>query len=277
MSNCSRALRSLTLLVKTTIRRSSPGLSIGPWGHRAGRVLARQPSQQRGKIHDIPWPSTGHVPVAPDTPHQRTSVRPVRADAVGAEGLREEASGPPRNLRRTPRAGRWTDRTAPPADLPCPPGAGRCLAWRAVSARRITVTGGPGVLSMQTITREQAIEKLQSRSGNSSTRITLSVTSRVARASIAMACPSGASTSSSGITGGSPIVVPTSPALNSSGWPTSGSSPGSSCSGRSLSCDTQAIEHDTCCGWDGWDAHTLARYVKEVCGEDVQVGPDGTT
>ena len=47
--------------------------------------------------------------------------------------------------------------------------------------------------------------------------------------------------------------------------------------GTPLSCDTQKIEHDTCCGWDGWDANTLARYVKEVCGEDVQVEPDGKT
>jgi hypothetical protein len=44
--------------------------------------------------------------------------------------------------------------------------------------------------------------------------------------------------------------------------------------GTELSCDTQTLEHDTCHGWDQWDNPTLARFVRELCHEDVQVLPD---
>ncbi|MHC5211098.1 MAG: hypothetical protein ACYTG2_10305 [Planctomycetota bacterium] len=44
--------------------------------------------------------------------------------------------------------------------------------------------------------------------------------------------------------------------------------------GTDLSCDTQTAEHDTCHGWDQWEEPTLARYVFELCGEQVKVVPD---
>jgi hypothetical protein len=44
--------------------------------------------------------------------------------------------------------------------------------------------------------------------------------------------------------------------------------------GTDLACDTQALEHDTCHGWDEWDERRLARYVFELCGEQVTVVPD---
>jgi len=46
--------------------------------------------------------------------------------------------------------------------------------------------------------------------------------------------------------------------------------------GTDCACDTQALEHDTCEGWDQWDAPTLGRYVNELCGEAVEVVPDGS-
>jgi hypothetical protein len=39
----------------------------------------------------------------------------------------------------------------------------------------------------------------------------------------------------------------------------------------SLSCDVQAREHDTCCGWDDFTNHALEGYIREICGEDVIV------
>jgi hypothetical protein len=44
--------------------------------------------------------------------------------------------------------------------------------------------------------------------------------------------------------------------------------------GTDLSCDTQALEHDTCRGWDEWDEPTLSRFLGELCGEQVEVIPD---
>jgi hypothetical protein len=41
--------------------------------------------------------------------------------------------------------------------------------------------------------------------------------------------------------------------------------------GTKLACDTQSIEHDTCTGWDEFDDATLARFVKELCGDVVEV------
>ena len=41
-----------------------------------------------------------------------------------------------------------------------------------------------------------------------------------------------------------------------------------------VACDTQAIEHDTCQGWDEWDDATLARRLYEMSGEDVEVRPE---
>lgn len=43
--------------------------------------------------------------------------------------------------------------------------------------------------------------------------------------------------------------------------------------GTSLPCETQAIEHDTCCGWDTFSDADLARFHAEICGEPVEVGP----
>jgi hypothetical protein len=42
--------------------------------------------------------------------------------------------------------------------------------------------------------------------------------------------------------------------------------------GTSLPCDTQAIEHDTCCGWDAFSDADLARMHGEICGEPVEIG-----
>lgn len=39
-----------------------------------------------------------------------------------------------------------------------------------------------------------------------------------------------------------------------------------------LSCDAQAREHDTCDSWDTFDDATLARYYRELAGEEVLVG-----
>jgi len=41
--------------------------------------------------------------------------------------------------------------------------------------------------------------------------------------------------------------------------------------GTGLACDTQMAEHDTCKGWDSWDNAELARYIDELCHEQVQV------
>ena len=38
-----------------------------------------------------------------------------------------------------------------------------------------------------------------------------------------------------------------------------------------LSCDAQAMEHDTCNGWDSFDDGTLARYYRELLGGDIAV------
>jgi hypothetical protein len=44
--------------------------------------------------------------------------------------------------------------------------------------------------------------------------------------------------------------------------------------GTQVACDTQALEHDTCKGWDDWDDSTVARYLQELSGEVVDVLPD---
>ena len=44
----------------------------------------------------------------------------------------------------------------------------------------------------------------------------------------------------------------------------------------SISCDTQTIEHDTCKGWDEWNNAVLARYIDELCHEQVQVVDGGS-
>jgi uncharacterized protein YciW len=44
--------------------------------------------------------------------------------------------------------------------------------------------------------------------------------------------------------------------------------------GTPMACDTQALEHDTCKGWDEWDNETLARYIHELCGQQVSVVGD---
>lgn len=44
--------------------------------------------------------------------------------------------------------------------------------------------------------------------------------------------------------------------------------------GTRLSCDTQTLEHDTCCGFDGWSDEDLARFHQELLGgEPVRVVP----
>ena len=43
--------------------------------------------------------------------------------------------------------------------------------------------------------------------------------------------------------------------------------------GTSLSCDTQALEHDTCKGWDGFGDRELAEYHERLCGEPVEIDP----
>jgi hypothetical protein len=44
--------------------------------------------------------------------------------------------------------------------------------------------------------------------------------------------------------------------------------------GTDFACDTQTLEHDTCHGWDEFDEQVLARYMLELCGEQVTVVPD---
>ncbi|MHC4844757.1 MAG: hypothetical protein ACYTCU_01205 [Planctomycetota bacterium] len=39
----------------------------------------------------------------------------------------------------------------------------------------------------------------------------------------------------------------------------------------SMACDTQTAEHDTCKGWDEWDNAALANYIDELCHEKVMV------
>jgi hypothetical protein len=46
--------------------------------------------------------------------------------------------------------------------------------------------------------------------------------------------------------------------------------------GTQVACDTQALEHDTCKGWDEMDNPTVARYLQELSGEVVEVLPDST-
>lgn len=44
-----------------------------------------------------------------------------------------------------------------------------------------------------------------------------------------------------------------------------------------LPCDVRPGDsHSPCAGWDGFDEKDLARFHRELCGEDVQVLPDGT-
>jgi hypothetical protein len=40
-----------------------------------------------------------------------------------------------------------------------------------------------------------------------------------------------------------------------------------------ISCDAQALEKDTCEGWDGFDDETIARFYKELIGQEIRVGP----
>ena len=40
-----------------------------------------------------------------------------------------------------------------------------------------------------------------------------------------------------------------------------------------LSCDTQAIEHHTCHGWDGFSDEQLAAYFEEAFGEQIEIVP----
>lgn len=40
-------------------------------------------------------------------------------------------------------------------------------------------------------------------------------------------------------------------------------------------CDAQTIEHHTCRGWDDFTDEVLAKYVEELTGEKVVVGPAG--
>jgi hypothetical protein len=41
--------------------------------------------------------------------------------------------------------------------------------------------------------------------------------------------------------------------------------------GVPTSCDAQALEHDTCMGWDGFDDETLSRYYAELVGGEIEV------
>ena len=41
-----------------------------------------------------------------------------------------------------------------------------------------------------------------------------------------------------------------------------------------ISCDAQALEHDTCEGWDTFDDETIARYYKELIGCDILIQAD---
>ncbi len=38
-----------------------------------------------------------------------------------------------------------------------------------------------------------------------------------------------------------------------------------------VSCDAQALEHDTCSGWEGFDNQTLSRYYREMVGDEITV------
>jgi len=38
-----------------------------------------------------------------------------------------------------------------------------------------------------------------------------------------------------------------------------------------IACDSQILEKDTCEGWDEFDDATLARYYKELTGEDLEI------
>jgi hypothetical protein len=40
-----------------------------------------------------------------------------------------------------------------------------------------------------------------------------------------------------------------------------------------LACDTQAIEHHTCRGWDEFSDAELAQHLQQLTGEEVQVAP----
>jgi hypothetical protein len=44
--------------------------------------------------------------------------------------------------------------------------------------------------------------------------------------------------------------------------------------GTQLACDTQTLEHDTCCGFDGWSNADLSRFHKELLGQAVEVVDD---
>jgi hypothetical protein len=38
-----------------------------------------------------------------------------------------------------------------------------------------------------------------------------------------------------------------------------------------IACDVQTLEKDTCEGWDGFDDPTIARFYKELIGEEIEV------
>jgi hypothetical protein len=42
-----------------------------------------------------------------------------------------------------------------------------------------------------------------------------------------------------------------------------------------LACDAQAVEHDTCRGWDEFTNDELARYLRELLAVEAEVVPDG--
>jgi len=46
--------------------------------------------------------------------------------------------------------------------------------------------------------------------------------------------------------------------------------------GTTLSCDSQSIEHDTCSGWDEHSDSDLARWLRELTGQEVEVGSSRT-
>ena len=39
-----------------------------------------------------------------------------------------------------------------------------------------------------------------------------------------------------------------------------------------LSCDVQAVEHDTCLGWDGFTDERLEEFYRKLCNEEVRIG-----
>ena len=43
--------------------------------------------------------------------------------------------------------------------------------------------------------------------------------------------------------------------------------------GTSLSCDTEALEHRSCKGWDEFSDQELANFHREICGEEVKIVP----